>query len=180
LVRDLLTDYHTKIGGWNSLGDDADHVAWLAERKENVTDWPFWTDTSDTYGTPPSATVTNMDEVTDDILGRLEAPDRVGAWDRRDIVSGQVQSGKTANYTGLIAKALDSGYKLVVVLAGIHNSLRSQTQARIDAGILASTPATNCDSMRPPRAAGSVWAACMDRFSTSVRSRRHVTKVTSG
>ena len=54
----------------------------------------------------------------------------------RGLVAGQVQSGKTGNYTGLIAKALDSGYKLIVVLAGVHNSLRSQTQARIDEGIL--------------------------------------------
>lgn len=139
LVRGLLTDYRTQIGEWNSLGDDADHVPWLPDRKASVDQWPFW----DRYVRYlreqvglPSATITHMDNVTDDILGRLEAPDRVGAWDRRGLVSGQVQSGKTSNYTGLIAKALDSGYKLVVVLAGIHNSLRSQTQARIDAGIL--------------------------------------------
>lgn len=139
LVRDLLTDYRTHVGGWNSLGDDVDHVPWLRQRKDAESEWPFW-DRYDRYLREhvglPTATVKNMDDVTDDILGRLEAPDRMGAWDRRGLVSGQVQSGKTANYTGLIAKALDSGYKLVVVLAGIHNSLRSQTQARIDAGIL--------------------------------------------
>ena len=139
LVRDLLADYHTHVGKWNSLGDDVDHVPWLRQRKEAVTEWPFW-NRYERYLREhvglPTETVRNIDEVTDDILGRLEAPDRAGAWDRRGLVSGQVQSGKTANYTGLIAKALDSGYKLVVVLAGIHNSLRSQTQARIDAGIL--------------------------------------------
>jgi hypothetical protein len=139
LVHDLLRDYRTHIGKWNSLGDDADHVAWLAEYKAQVTHWPFW-DRYARYAREhldlPNVSIKNMDEVTDDILSRLEAPDREGSWDRRGLVSGQVQSGKTSNYTGLIAKALDSGYKLVVVLAGIHNSLRSQTQARIDSGIL--------------------------------------------
>ena len=52
------------------------------------------------------------------------------------MVVGQVQSGKTGNYTGLICKAADAGYKLIVVLAGIDDSLRSQTQLRLDEGFL--------------------------------------------
>src|SRR5690606_4025242 len=68
--------------------------------------------------------------------GWLESPHRPGQWDRRGIVVGQVQSGKTGHYTGLICKAADAGYKLIVVLAGMHNSLRSQTQLRLDEGLL--------------------------------------------
>lgn len=45
-----------------------------------------------------------------------------------------MQSGKTANYTGLICKAADAGFNFIIVLAGIHNNLRSQTQSRIDEG----------------------------------------------
>src|SRR5262249_47711542 len=63
-------------------------------------------------------------------------PVRDGAWDRRGMVVGHVQSGKTSSYTGLICKAVDAGYKVVVVLAGIHNNLRSQTQMRLDEGFL--------------------------------------------
>lgn len=55
---------------------------------------------------------------------------------KRGLVVGQVQSGKTSNYTGLICKAADAGYKLIVVLAGLHNNLRSQTQLRLDEGFL--------------------------------------------
>ncbi len=77
-----------------------------------------------------------MDEVTDRTLGLLENPDREGRWDRRGMVVGHVQSGKTANYTGLICKAADAGYKVIVVIAGIHNNLRNQTQARIDEGFI--------------------------------------------
>ena len=56
--------------------------------------------------------------------------------DKKGLVVGQVQSGKTSNYTGLICKATDAGYKLIIVLAGLHNNLRSQTQLRLDEGFL--------------------------------------------
>lgn len=55
---------------------------------------------------------------------------------KKGLVVGQVQSGKTANYTGLICKAADAGFNFIVVLAGILNNLRSQTQSRIDEGFL--------------------------------------------
>ena len=77
-----------------------------------------------------------MDSVTDRILGLLENPAREGEWDRRGMVMGHVQSGKTANYTGLICKAADAGYKVIVIIAGIHNNLRNQTQRRIDEGLV--------------------------------------------
>jgi len=78
----------------------------------------------------------NLDDITDKILDKCVNPKIKGRWDRRGMVVGNVQSGKTANYTGLINKATDAGYKLIIVIAGIHNSLRSQTQYRIDEGFI--------------------------------------------
>jgi type III restriction enzyme len=49
---------------------------------------------------------------------------------------GHVQSGKTANYTGVVCKAADAGYRLIIVIVGIHNHLRNQTQIRIDEGFI--------------------------------------------
>ena len=77
-----------------------------------------------------------LDGDTDRTLGFLENPDEEGQWDRRGMVMGHVQSGKTANYTGLVCKAADAGYKVIVIIAGIHNSLRNQTQRRIDEGFI--------------------------------------------
>ena len=77
-----------------------------------------------------------LDDVTDRVLGLLENPEKPGPWDRRGMVVGHVQSGKTANYTGLVCKAADAGYKLIIVIAGIHNNLRNQTQQRIDEGFV--------------------------------------------
>ena len=58
---------------------------------------------------------------------------------RRGLIIGDVQSGKTATYTGLICKAADAGYKVVILLTGVTENLRRQTQARIDEGIVGMT-----------------------------------------
>ena len=58
---------------------------------------------------------------------------------RRGLIIGDVQSGKTATYSGLICKAADAGYKVVILLAGITESLRQQTQERIDESIIGLT-----------------------------------------
>jgi hypothetical protein len=50
----------------------------------------------------------------------------------RGLVVGHVQSGKTANYTAVIAKAADAGYRFFLVLSGLSNVLRNQTQRRLD------------------------------------------------
>ena len=75
--------------------------------------------------------INSLDSLSSEI-SRIEDPHRNGRWDRRGMVMGSVQSGKTANYTALITKAADSGYKLFIILAGVHNSLRSQTQSRLN------------------------------------------------
>jgi hypothetical protein len=80
--------------------------------------------------------IATLDEVTERVLGLLENPLAEGSWDRRGLVVGHVQSGKTANYTGLICKAADAGYRIIVVIAGVHNNLRNQTQQRIDEGLI--------------------------------------------
>ncbi len=80
--------------------------------------------------------VAAMDKDTERTLGLLENPVLPGPWSRKGMVVGHVQSGKTANYTGLICKAADAGYRLIIVIAGVHNSLRNQTQRRIDEGFV--------------------------------------------
>lgn len=78
-----------------------------------------------------------LDDLTDRILDKLFNPQRIDVIiNKKGLVVGQVQSGKTANYTGLICKAADAGFNLIIILAGIHNNLRSQTQTRIDEGFL--------------------------------------------
>jgi len=84
----------------------------------------------------PDQIISKIDDVTDKILGRLENPDKIGSWDRRGMVVGHVQSGKTANFIGVVNKASDVGYKLIIILAGMIEDLRSQTQIRVDEGYI--------------------------------------------
>ncbi len=83
--------------------------------------------------------VETLDAVTRKILSNLQDPTVEGDWDRRGLVIGHVQSGKTANYLGLVARAADAGYRFIVVVAGIHNNLRRQTQERLDEGFVGET-----------------------------------------
>ncbi len=80
--------------------------------------------------------INKLDRITDSILDNFFDPSLKATINKKGLVVGQVQSGKTANYTGLICKAADAGFGLIIVLAGIHNNLRSQTQIRIDESFL--------------------------------------------
>ncbi|MEW2081431.1 Z1 domain-containing protein, partial [Streptomyces sp. NPDC005283] len=78
------------------------------------------------------AAIASLDEASHSVVERLSDPTREDAFGARGLVVGYVQSGKTANFTGVIAKAVDAGYRLVIVLGGTLNLLRSQTQRRLD------------------------------------------------
>lgn len=85
----------------------------------------------------PPAVLDRLDRTSMTILGHLGRPNQPGVEvDRRGLVVGQVQSGKTGNYLALACRAADAGFPLVVVLAGRLNNLRSQTQLRFDQGFL--------------------------------------------
>ena len=80
--------------------------------------------------------VNTMDDVLDTLTDLLGDPQQDVSFKRRGLIIGDVQSGKTANYTGLINKAADSGYKVIVLLTGTIEKLRQQTQKRIDEGFV--------------------------------------------
>jgi hypothetical protein len=144
IVTDLETKLVIKVGKATLLVDKRGHVPWyFGDRKS---DRRFFKRYADfllyNQGWPP-ASVDAIDATTDLVMEQLEDPNREGDWDRRGLVVGHVQSGKTANYAALANKAADAGYKLIVVLAGMHNALRQQTQRRLDRDVLGydTTPA---------------------------------------
>ena len=111
-------------------------IPWLNAEKANIK-WSLW-DRYKIYLRAKDASfpIDSVDDLTDRILDKCINPKTSGSWDRRGMVVGNVQSGKTANYTGLVNKATDAGYKLIIIIAGIHNSLRAQTQLRVDEGYI--------------------------------------------
>ena len=135
VIDELIRRFSLWIGQDSTLKSDAGHEAWLVASRKR--DWRYWQRYRDWLERDLSfKAVEGLDRSTDSVLSLLEDPLREGSWDRRGLVVGHVQSGKTGHYTGLVCKAADAGYKIVIVLAGLHNNLRSQTQIRLDEGFL--------------------------------------------
>lgn len=139
LKNDLLSMYSVKIDTFQILEGRERREPWLKDfRADQKTKWEFWTRYAEYLEKQKKfspSVILQLDELTDKVLDKLFNPQRSEIQiSKKGLVVGQVQSGKTANYTGLICKAADAGFNLIIVLAGIHNNLRSQTQNRIDEG----------------------------------------------
>lgn len=135
----LIKEIHAETGIDMQLGTKvvADHFPWVKARSSKID--PFYWDRYQKYllkdGWSPLI-ANKLSDITEDILDLCGDPSGFEGWPRRGLVIGDVQSGKTATYTGLICKASDAGYKLVILLTGTLESLRKQTQERLDSGFV--------------------------------------------
>jgi len=147
-VEELVRRFSYWVGKDLTLKSTKGHIDWLnAERKK---DWRYWGRLQRYLEQGLSSKVVDsLDQSTDGILELLEDPHREGSWDRRGLVVGHVQSGKTSNYSALICKAADAGYKIIIVLAGLHNNLRSQTQIRLEEAFLGYETSLNREPGNP-------------------------------
>lgn len=120
----------------------------------------------------PIAVIKDIDAVTDDILDQCGNPnDCSQPWQKRGLVIGDVQSGKTGVFTGLINKASDAGYKVIIVLTGILETLRRQTQERLNTdyvGHLGGNNVSIVNSDRMPFTLTSVEADFNKRVKSNV------------
>ena len=85
----------------------------------------------------PPEVVKAIDTDTDIVMDNIEDPSMI-SFSRYGMVVGHVQSGKTANYSSLVCKAADAGYKFIVIIAGGINNLRNQTQVRLNEAFVGS------------------------------------------
>ena len=136
LFEILKADFNIGKGEITIISDEVE--PWLNEEKSNTNIvFELW-NRYEMYMREKDASfpISDLDNFTDKILDKCVNPRKKGSWDRRGMVVGHVQSGKTSNYVGLINKATDVGYKVIIVIAGTISSLRRQTQERIDAGYI--------------------------------------------
>ncbi len=115
------------------------HKKWFADRKQEL-DLDYWNRFRDLLikdkGFPVNV-VAEMDKVSDEIVDLLGDPTRTEEREqRRGLIIGDVQSGKTVNYSGTICKAVDAGFRAVILMTGTTNDLRKQTQMRLDEAFL--------------------------------------------
>lgn len=174
IVRQLEMRLVVKVGRPTTLVDERGHVAWyFGDRKANRRFFRRYADFLLLDQDWPPATIDAMDLATDLVMEQLEDPNREGPWDRRGLVVGHVQSGKTANYAGLANKAADAGYKLIVVLAGMHNALRQQTQRRLDRDVLGY-------NTTPTRAGQNFTRIGVGEFDRSIHAEHLTTQAPNG
>lgn len=108
---------------------DRDRRDWYGGPRPSDTFWPVLTEVMSDKGWDDDI-IGDIDGASNRIVGLLDEPGK-RSFNTRGLVLGHVQSGKTANFTAVMAKAADAGFKLFIVLAGLHNSLRQQTQKRL-------------------------------------------------
>jgi hypothetical protein len=153
----LIKRLHAKVSITMDTGIAlvAEHRPWLSARKPTIDPfyWERFQQLLMKKDWPPNVVAT-LDRVTDHILDLLGNPLQEGSWGRRGLVVGDVQSGKTATYTGLCCKAGDAGYRLVILLTGTLESLRRQTQERLDEGFVGLDSSGELTAIRTSRAVG--------------------------
>lgn len=143
VVDDLVHSFLIELEVTKAVGSalvDGETRPWLNAANESIENefgWFYWNRYEEYLRTElkwNEASVRSLAKDTWNVLDLMADPLGSDSFDRRGLVVASVQSGKTANYTGLITRAADAGYKVIIVLAGIHNGLRDQTQQRIEEG----------------------------------------------
>lgn len=142
IVKEVVDRYVSEVGiktfDPEFIDLERESEYWLYKEKNKITH-PFFDRyklylSKDGFERP---VIDNIERSCEQILARCANPKTTATTEKKKgLVVGEVQSGKTANYLGLINMAYDYGYRIVVLLAGTTNSLRTQTQKRTDSGVI--------------------------------------------
>ncbi|WP_156415656.1 Z1 domain-containing protein [Terrabacter sp. Soil811] len=127
ILLEMATNLSVDSAVTNSETYSAPGAAWY----HPSTVGPCWAHYLSKLTAARSPALGELDRQTREIVALLANPNAPGSR-RKGLVMGSVQSGKTRNFAGVAAKAADAGYKMIIVLAGMHDNLRDQTQARLD------------------------------------------------
>jgi hypothetical protein len=115
---------------YKQLRTELHHRRWYTGPKEGDVCWPAFRQ-SLAERELDAVAIDAIDRASTKILSYLGDPG-VHGLQTKGLVIGHVQSGKTSNYTAVVAKAADAGYRLVIILSGMYNALRQQTQMRLN------------------------------------------------
>ena len=135
IIRDLLKESKNKVSGYEAITNEKSKP-WLHTREECDQYSRLYKLYLLEQGKIPPVSINEIFDESDYILDLLANPLSRSGFKKKGLVIGSVQSGKTANYLGLINRAADFGYKLIILLSGIHSNLRMQTQARVNEGFV--------------------------------------------
>ncbi len=134
----LQASYKVRMDLGDAVIKESTYHPWLATRKAHITPY-YWNRYSKfllLYEGWNQGVIDTLGDVSDTILDLCGNPEESGSWKRKGLVLGDIQSGKTSNYLALCNKAADAGYRIIILLTGTLESLRKQTQERVDAGFV--------------------------------------------
>jgi hypothetical protein len=119
--------------GSHALKEPSNYYGWYAgPKRQGEFHWPHLKRTLIDKTSPwTEDMIKSLDDASTLVVSHLAPPDAKNPIKCKGLVLGYIQSGKTANFSATIAKAVDEGYKLIIVLAGMHNNLRKQTEIRL-------------------------------------------------
>lgn len=136
--KQLQASFKVRMDLGNAVVKTSTYHPWLANRKAHITTY-YW----DRYKKYllldqgwNEGVIETLGDVSDAILDLCGNPEDPDIWKRKGLILGDIQSGKTSNYLALCNKAADAGYKIIILLTGTLESLRKQTQERVDAGFV--------------------------------------------
>lgn len=134
LLEEKFPPYLTEFPEFTISENSDDFEEWFDETAQTAAGffWPRYRDYLEDVEEWPAASTAALKRATAGVVKKIANPSSPTIRQRRGLVVGFVQSGKTANFTGVIARAIDAGYRLIIVLGGMTNLLRAQTQRRLD------------------------------------------------
>jgi hypothetical protein len=138
--RDITWKYKIYTTPGQSIVDDYEQVNWYDDRKSEIQP-VFWSRyknylIDDKKFSPNVVTTLGEETLDSKLMNYIGDPTSVDNFFKRGLIIGDVQSGKTSTYIGFICKAADAGYKVFILLTGTIESLRKQTQERVEEGVI--------------------------------------------
>ena len=132
-VNEYISVNPVEIEPVNSLTGHG-QITWLTEERKNQISWNYL----NRYITllrnmnRPERVISDIELTSELIVGKMGDPRSDSSFFKRGLIVGSVQSGKTGNFNAVINRSIDAGYGLIVVLSGIMEDLRGQTQLRVE------------------------------------------------
>lgn len=114
-----------KLNSVSTFGEGMNNTAQLP--KSQRSSWVMYRDRLSKQWS--SRSINNLEQSAYEVLRYLTTTSEGGP--HKGLVVGNVQSGKTANMTALIAMAADNGFNVFIVLSGMIENLRKQNAKRI-------------------------------------------------
>lgn len=140
-LKEVVVELQSKLAVRMDRGafvKEKNHVSWYYAAKSSIKPlfWKRYSTFLFKNAGFNSDVINSIDAETDEMMDLLSDPSQKVSFQRRGLVIGDVQSGKTSTYLALMNKAADAGYHIIILLTGTIEKLRRQTQGRTDEGFV--------------------------------------------